>query len=161
MSELVERARRLEEEGRRIAFERDKPIGDEVLEWFGGLDPTIYNLTRLFNEVAGEVEWGGFVEQIGIAALGLRYEAMRCRRSGMKLGECIVGLHVIREMKDLDRAYKKASGRERCTWLLGVKEPYTLSAAINDLTACLHRAAEKAEEHLGEWKWEGKCIWRK
>jgi hypothetical protein len=65
------------------------------------------------------------------------------------------------EMKSLDEIYRMASGKRRCTWLVGVKRPYTLSAAVNDLAACLHRAVERAEEFLASWEREGKCMWRR
>jgi hypothetical protein len=157
----VERARRLEEEGRRIAFEREKPVGDEVLQWLDDVDATTNGLRHFFEKVMGEREWTRFAVALGWAAESVRGEAAYCKERGEKVGECSMSPWVEGEVKDVDEAYRRASGRTRCTWLLGVKKPYTLSAAVNDLAACLHRAVEKAEEFLASWEREGKCMWRK
>jgi len=159
MSELVEKAKRLEEEGRRIAFEREKPVGVEEIDWLEEVASVAEKLAWFFDEVAEAERWGDFAYRIREVAEELRYDVEACSRK--KRGECAVSDFTMRRMGNLDYDYRRASKRERCTWLLGVKEPYTLTAAINDLTACFHRALEKAEEHLKKWEVEGKCVWAK
>ena len=159
MSELVEKAKRLEEEGRRIAFEREKPVGVEEIDWLEEVASVADKLAWFFDEVAEAERWGDLAHRIRKVAQELQYDVGACTRK--KRGECIATHYTRREMAALDDDYWRASGRERCTWLLGVKEPYTLTAAINDLTACFHRALEKAEEHLKKWEVEGKCVWVK
>jgi hypothetical protein len=157
----VERARRLEEEGRRIAFEREKPVGDEVLQWLDDVDATTVGLRDFLEKVVGERVWARFADWIGWMAEVVKSEATDCKARGAKIGECAMSERVELEMEGLDEIYKSASGKKRCTWLVGVKKPYTLSAAVNDLAACLHRAVERAEEFLASWEREGKCMWRK
>ena len=159
MSELVERGKKLEEEGRRIAFEREREVGGEVFEWIKDMASVAEKLTWFFDEVAEAGKWGDLAYRIREVAEELWYDAEACVRK--KRGECVVSDFTKRKMGNLDYDYWLASGRERCTWLLGVKEPYTLTAAVNDLTACFHRALEKAEEHLKKWEVEGKCAWVK
>jgi len=159
LSEHVERAKKLEEEGRRIAFEREREVGDEVFDWLEEVASVAEKLTWFFDEVAEAGKWGDLAYRIREVAEELQYDAEACIRK--KRGECVVSNFTKRKMRDLDYDYWLASRRERCTWLLGVKEPYTLAAAINDLTACFHRALEKAEEHLKKWEVEGKCAWVK
>ena len=159
LSELVERARRLEEEGRRIAFEREREVGGEVFDWIEGVTSIADRLTWFFDEVAEASRWGDFAYRIREVAEELRYDAEACLHK--RRGECIVSGLTKRKMKDLDYDYWRATRRERCTWLLGVKELYTLTAAVNDLTACFHRALEEAEEHVKRWEVEGKCAWVK
>jgi len=159
MSELVERGKKLEEEGRRIAFEREREVGGEVFEWIKDMASVAEKLTWFFDEVAEAGKWGDLAYRIREVAEELWYDAEACVRK--KRGGCVVSDFTKRKMGNLDYDYWLASGRERCTWLLGVKEPYTLTAAVNDLTACFHRALEKAEEHLKKWEVEGKCAWVK
>lgn len=157
----VERARRLEEEGRRIAFERDRPVGDEVLQWLDDVGATTHGLKDFFEKMMGERGWARFADYLGWAAVVVESEAEKCKKRGAKVGECVMSEQVEEEVKDADKLYRRASGKTRCTWLVGVKKPYTLSAAVNDLTACLHRAVERAEEFLASWEREGKCMWRR
>ena len=51
---------------------------------------------------------------------------------------------------------------ERCTWLCGEveKEKYTVSAAVNDLSACIHRLADKLAVLEKMFRHShGKCLW--
>jgi len=57
----------------------------------------------------------------------------------------------------MDEEHERLAGK-RCTWLLGVKEPYTLSAAINDLTSCFHRLMEEVRKVTGRYETEGGCL---
>jgi len=47
---------------------------------------------------------------------------------------------LMKKLREIDRLSKEVLGK-RCTWLLGEVEPYTLNAAINDVTSCIHSVA--------------------
>jgi hypothetical protein len=83
----VERARRLEEEGRRIAFEREKPVGDEVLQWLDDVDATTFGLRRFFERMMGERGWAKFADYLGWMAEVVRSDATDCKVRGTKVGE--------------------------------------------------------------------------
>ena len=161
LEDLIKEAKKLEEEGRRIAFRREEEIGEEAIRWFEEVREASYALGEFFDKLMGEEKWAGFAQRVGWAAYSMKENAKACAEWKEELGACCVSTYVKEDLKDVDKAYAKASGRTRCTWLLGVKKPYTLSAAVNDLTACFHRAIEKAEEFLRSWEREGKCMWRR
>jgi len=81
--------------------------------------------------------------------------ARMCRNFGRKIGrkttrQCnsdfphfIVKMYfedIMKRLKEVDETAKEVMGK-KCTWLLGEIEPYTLNAAINDTTACIHSVA--------------------
>jgi len=163
LDKLIERAKKLEEQGRRIAFERDRAISDIDLDWLRSISKTVSEAKWLLGDFLAEDEWADwayFLVAVEEAAekLGTAVEERKAKgiaRKDLKVEEDCKEL-----MRDVDWYYHKATGKWRCTWLLDVVEPYTLSVAVNDLTACFHRAIEKLEEVRGGWRIEGKCAWR-
>jgi len=164
---LVKDMERLEEQGRARAYRRDElPRNDS--EW--ALD-----VSRVSNEVADallklseQLEERGesasrlgrlyfFADDVGAAAYRLSDVASQCLRDRRSRGECVVDEWSKSYFKAMDEAYERATGK-RCTWLLGVKEPYTLSAAINDLTSCFHRLMEEVRKITGKYEIEGGCL---
>jgi hypothetical protein len=159
LEELVKRAKRLEEEGRRQAFERDKPASD-ALDWFREVFKVTNEMHDIF-EGMGERVWANVAWDIGDAAVDAQYNVYDCIREELYTkGECPVKPIVKDTLERADRRHESITGR-RCTWLRDVVEPYVMSAAINDMTACLHRCIEKLEELSASYVKEGKCMWRK
>ena len=177
---LLEEMRRAEERGREWAYHRERPfvriaLKDEVVR------PMMESLESLLKEMekikAGVPEKGdefeAFVKRLRRAVdeveAAMYYEGADlydCVRTGVPIGECTsIDESVVRMLRRVDEASERLFGR-RCTWLLGVKEPYTFSALLNDLTACYHRAIDFIEKEglVGaevEVFQEGKCRWYK
>ena len=172
---LLEEMRRAEERGREWAYHRERPfvriaLKDEVVR------PMMESLESLLKEMekikAGVPEKGdefeAFVKRLRRAVdeveAAMYYEGAdlyECVRTGVPIGECTsIDESVVRMLRRVDEASERLFGR-RCTWLLGVKEPYTFSALLNDLTACYHRAIDFLSKHQVEIETEGKCSWVK
>jgi len=177
---LLEQMREAEERGREWAYHRERPfvriaLKDEVIR------PMMRSLESLLKEMekikAGVPEKGdefeAFVKRLRRAVdeveAAMYYEGAdlyECVRTGVPIGECTsIDESVVRMLRRVDEASERLFGR-RCTWLLGVKEPYTFSALLNDLTACYHRAIDFIEKEglVGaevEVFQEGKCRWYK
>jgi len=123
--------RRIEEEGRRRAFEKDKlPLSD----------PSFLERLGMEAEKSGR----DLGKAIGEAALALSAVADVCLADRIPREDCQVPDYAREVMRKLDEVARRELGR-RCTWLLGIKEPYNLSSAINDITACFHRLIEVEE----------------
>ena len=178
--DFLETMREVEEKGREWAYHREWPfvriaLNDEVVR------PMMRSLESLLKEMekikAGVPEKGDefetFVKRLRRAVdevnAAMYYEwsdLYECVRGGVPIGECTsIDESVVRMIKRVDEASEKLFGR-RCTWLLGVKEPYTFSALLNDLTACYHRVIDFIEKEglVGaevEVFQEGKCRWYK
>ena len=73
-----------------------------------------------------------------------------CVRKKMPRNKCIIPEGVKETLNYVDRTYNKWTGEERCTWLLGIKEPYAHSTFLNDVTACFHRLTEMVEKRATE-----------
>lgn len=161
LDELIRRAKRLEEQGRKIAFERERPISATDEDWLRKVIYATINIGSSLEELAAEeyYKWITFIVYVRRAAEEL--EKVATYHRGTKRMDAKVDERTKRVMKEMDNSYRIATGKERCTWLLNVIEPYTFSAAVNDLTACFHKAIEKMEEVGKEWAVEGRCIWRR
>jgi hypothetical protein len=159
LRELVERAKKVEERGRRIAFERELPIGPEDLSFLHDLAETASEMSEAFRKLA-EPGWRHLSEEIARAAEPLFFEAQICGAEGKRRRECTMHRGIERRIEGVDMQYKYATGKDRCSWLRGAVSPYTYTAAVNDLTACLHRCVERLDELSTAWRLEGKCMWR-
>ena len=163
LDKLIERAKELEEQGRRIAFERDEPISSVDVDWLWDIDSTSFEIGRALRDLLPEEEWRkwfSFTSSIGAVARRLDVAITEGRAEGLARKDFKLKEFYKDFMREMDENYEKLTGR-RCTWLLNVVEPYAYSAAVNDVTACFHRAIEKAEEVRGGWRIEGKCAWRR
>ena len=171
--EVLERMRKLEEKGRLIASKPpEEPVSRKeigTIESFAYLSLDIVALLNELDFVISEKERQlldeflthlssayTYLEWIADACVALPRE--KCNATHPELSE---NFALVKDrLRETDRTYRKLTGKERCTWLLGVKEPYTFNATVNDATACLHRLIELVEEKLKGWKVEGKCMWR-
>jgi len=138
--ELIRELRELEREGRERAYDdQSVPIGD------------IEFLDRIRKSVMRIKKYSDFTDAISEAAIGISVLADLCKAEGIPRRECRPMERnferALREsMRKMDMAYKKYSG-EGCTWLSNdPRNPFNLSVAINDLTACLHRLIELEEK---------------
>ena len=176
--EFLDDMREVEKRGREWAYYRERPVSEELDR--DVLSPMSRLLTDiLVDYLKGESEAGvvlGDIERkkffdfvyaldtaVSIARADLEgydfTELSRCREKGVSLGDCTGEFRdIVETLKRVDKASEKLFG-SRCTWLLGVKEPYTASALINDLTACFHRVIDFLSKHQLET--EGKCSWVK
>ena len=177
---LLEEMRRAEERGREWAYHREWPVERYSLtsEVLWPMESTLARLLEKRVEIEALVpdkgdEFEEFVKRLKSVAAGVGYlmysewsDLYDCVRGGVSLGECDrVDPAVKEKLREVDKLAEKLFGR-RCTWLLGVKEPYTVSALLNDLTACYHRVIDFIEkEGLAgaevEVFEEGKCRWYK
>jgi hypothetical protein len=159
LRELVERAKKLEERGRRIAFEREQPIGPEDLSFLDDLIGAANEMAERF-EVFDEMKWSYLAQGIARAAEGLFFDAQACRAEGRRRKDCDPPRRMETRVEDVDLHYMFATGKNRCSWLRGAVSPYTYTAAVNDLTACFHRCVERLDELSSTWEVKGKCVWR-
>jgi len=160
LEELIKRSRRLEEEGRKIAYEMDRAISEVDLDWLMGVMGASLDMEEIFTELS-EYGWPTFLDKIASTASDLHWAIVMGKAKGVKRKDFHLEKRYKDLMREMDKEYEKATGEKRCTWLLDIVEPYTFSTAINDLTACFHRAIEKLEEISKEWEVEGKCMWRR
>jgi len=167
---LIPDMERLEAEGRERAYHREEPprgdaswareverVAGEAERWLGGAADDAWAVSE---ELAGQLtRLKVLADLIEYAALHLGVEAERCESLGKARGECEVSSELAGALRMVDEAYGRLAGEgKRCTWLLGVKEPYTLSAAINDLTSCFHRLLDAVREKAGRYRTEGLCT---
>ena len=161
----------LEEEGRERASKRGWiPESDE--EFLGELTGAGYEFVDIlearkvleesylppWRREAEKLE--DFAYDIAYAAIALRKKASECAKNKVPRKDCLLDEWEKKYFERLDEASKNAIGK-RCTWLFGEIEPYNLSSALNDLTACYHRLLEEVEKIEKERpiKKEGKCVW--
>ena len=178
---LLEEMRRAEERGREWAYHRERPfvataIRDEVLRPMKeSLDRLVFREGEKVRVVSPE-KWDDFamfawelrkvVDIIADSMYDPFSRLYECTRTGVPIGECTsIDYDIKEDLKRVDKYAEKLFGR-RCTWLLGVKEPYTFSALLNDLTACYHRVIDFIEKESFAKKevevfQEGKCRWYK
>jgi len=158
LERLVERAERLKVQGKRIAERREEPVSNTDLSWLQGFRRTAYTMADVLYDIIKEPSWFWFLNDIGFVAHRLYYiarEGKGTKRKDLQLDEISKTY-----MKYIDEYYKEATGKERCTWLLDVQEPYTYSAIIDDLMACFNRGIEKLEEESKGWVFKGKSMWK-
>lgn len=162
----------VEAEGRRRASERDE-LPESDADFLNDMKHAARDLASRLSKyqeaVSGEESkrldtLKTLGKMVRNAAEGLRRRATICLGRGEPRKDCILDEDEMLMMKWMDSASKLAIGK-RCTWLLGEVEPYNLSSALNDLTACYHRFLEKSMEFIDrvEDRVEavGKCLWRK
>ena len=65
--------------------------------------------------------------------------------------------------ESVDACYKDLVGKERCTYLCGIQDKYSFTAAMNDLTSCFHRLIDMLEKYEvdEDINKDGKCVWVK
>ncbi len=119
---LKHRAREVTEESIRKGIEELSKLFSEYCE------------SKEFEKLVGSSTAMSICGNLSIAQLGLSY-------SVESFDMVSKGLDV------LDDLCKEVFG-SRCTWLRGVKTPYTLSALVNDFSASVHRLAESLREDL-------------
>jgi len=145
--------------GRELASRRDELPGAEDLRFLGELRDVSMELAEELERL-GEDEWVSVADWISMTAEGAINDAVkRCRLQRIPRGLCRVPKSVIEDLEEVDEAHREATGR-RCTWLLGVKDPYTLTSALNDLTSCFHRVVEHYADVTEGYTREGKCLFR-
>jgi len=151
----LDKWKRLEESGRQRASRRDEPpFGD--MDFLFEIADAAYDMRSILRKINMR-DWSSFAGALEDTALILARKAGSCERQREYRGSCFIDPE---PFEWLDKSYKEASGKERCTWLRSVKKPYDLASGINDLTACFHRLIEKITEEAGKWRKEGKCLWR-
>ncbi len=156
---LLERLLRLEEEGRHRALARGEPPRSDA-GWLERVEEACAEMGEELERL-GAGEWAAVADWIALAAEGtLRSAAEFCERRGVPRGECPVPPSAQEDLAAVDEAFRAAGGGTRCTWLLGEAEPYTLSAAINDLTSCFHRVVERLQDLSKAFRRVGKCLLR-
>ena len=153
----LEELYRLEEKGRKLAtYYRDRSdelAYREISKWSEEIGDAVDKLVNppgrevlevLEPDISGPLI--EFIDEVYSSSHWIAESGKRCSKEGKKIGECEllnVGKRSIERMDDL---FRKSIGKKydgtRCTWLFGVKEPYTLSAAINDVTSCFHRVID-------------------
>ena len=159
---LIPEMERLEAEGRERAFHRER-LPENDFTWASDVERVAKDLKVLFRGLAEALDkpelykYSALADWIAYAAYHAGSEAERCMDERLSRGGCTVDEATVRSLRRVDQQYESITGK-RCTWLLGVKEPYTLSAAINDLTACFHRLLEEARKLAGEHRVEGFCL---
>jgi len=170
MSVSIEDAKRVEEEGRRRAFQRDE-IPRSDWDFLIKLDETSRRISEWFKNLGLRKE-SEFAESISASAMYAKYGIRNCESEGRARKNCeidpehIYFRRAMRHLEDADLYSEKLFGK-RCTWLAPSfdawkekKQPYNASSMLNDLTSCYHRTLEKYSETVGKWKTEGKCVWR-
>ena len=71
-----------------------------------------------------------------------------CMREGLSPRKCTIDMKYVIKLENAVRGLTGSA----CAW----KVSNTFTSALNDLAACLHRAAERTAQGL-EWKVDGKC----
>jgi len=156
---LLELAKKLEEEGRNRAYNRQEiPFNDSA--WLEQIKETSIDMAEELEKL-GHPEWADVADMISLATEGVLADVVEwCSTRKVPRGECYVPPSVESDIEMLDEAYKATGEGGRCSYLRGRVEPYTLSAAINDLTACYHRVLEKLSSLSLKFEKVGKCLFR-
>lgn len=163
LNRLTDELAKLEEEGRSIAYNRDVPdYVRKTQEWMNRLldvlDKMEENIIYYLEDVKEFESVRDFVSELRSTLGGIWKgrrifcvkDAERCIREGIdKPKDCIISHRVVNNMKLLDKASRINLG-EGCVYLAGVLDPYTLSAWVNDYTACVHRFIERMRRLLSE-----------
>jgi len=152
----LEELNAIESEGRKRAFNRDDlPIGDG------------YFLEKMAN-ASEQIAWDTEIENPDLYDLAFsiaeaaRYgieDANKCESVSVPRKNCEVSYETKIMLYNVDDKSEKAIGR-RCTYLLGQIDFYSLSAFLNDITACFHTALDLYKSTRDEWVRMGKCIWK-
>lgn len=149
----------LEKKGREEAAKREEAPTEATVDLLYDMRDKSFRVALISSDL-GDEEISRFANNLYYSSIALKYPAEECKDKNIPKKDCLISEEAINRLKLLDETSKRIIGK-RCTWLLGVKEPYTLSSGINDITACFHRLIELVEEKAVEWKEEGKCEWRK
>jgi len=157
LEEIVEKARKLVEEGRelekyarKMAIDRDVLVRDDDARWFSKVADLSFRLRELFEEAGKKVgdeynAWASFADRLEEAAADIERDARTCvEREGR---DCCKVAITIRKANEV---YELATGKreKRCTCLLddvvGYRR-YSLSDAALDMLFCLDAALSAAE----------------
>ena len=166
VDEIIDELYKVESLGRSLATKRDEKAGDED---YAFLDRAVDVVSRLDSIAEKVAELAGFnpddfdayTTALEDAVRQLVYDEDDCEHSGMSRGECLVSRYVEEALEKVDEASRRLFGK-RCTWLRGNVEKYTLTAAYNDIAACVHRLAEALEKRVRRDIVKiGKCFVRK
>jgi len=156
VAERLSKYRELEEEGRELAFKRDEVVSYDDLEFVTKLVPVLKEIEDEYGAIFGD-RFKAVATALLLAAGRLMNEVTRTSWKERR-GEHRVGEELKKALEEVDKAYEQLTGKERCTWLRGVVEPYTLSAAYNDITACYHRLVEIISKALANYKFAERCL---
>ncbi|MCS7387084.1 MAG: hypothetical protein NDF55_10245 [archaeon GB-1867-005] len=160
---VLEEASKLEEKGRELASKPESAKYSEVSSWC--ID--VYRSLDRFEDAAplvgdGRVE--RFIRELKEAVFNVDIASRECYTELVpSFKQCSSNVtdrlkRAATYLRGVDKVAEQIWGR-RCTWLRGVVEPYTLTAAINDCTACYHRLIEYFREKIGPLrKVSEKCL---
>jgi len=151
----LERLRNLEEKGRELSAKRDEKVEFIDSSYFTDVDYTVDNV-RKFEAIVDE-KILNFARKISSAARTLSWSSGKCWKAGLLKKQCEIPPE---DLADVDEAAKELLGT-RCTWLRGEARPYTLSAAENDIAACIHRLIERLEPVAEDYEVKEKCAFSK
>lgn len=159
----LEVLREIEERGRALASDRDAPISKQHFEW-------LYDVKKKGEESAyayfvtgkgQDKRYEALSFYVAEAADALLDDIRRCHLATAlpeekKLKDCKV-TEKFKDWQETADTMCKSLFNVRCSYLLGVKEPYVASAAINDLTATYHRLLDKIVALEGKFEQKGLC----
>jgi len=145
----------LEAEGRERASRRDEVPRNDAL-FLEALESSAREVGELLGALESD-KWAKMANTLAMIAKSLKLDAFVCKEKGIPRKDCYIP-SVNALMTELDEYSEELTGK-RCTWLRGRVEKYSLSAVLNDLTACFHRMLEKVAEYAKWIKSEGKCHW--
>jgi hypothetical protein len=159
LSEELARFKKLEEEGRQRAMERDSlPKGDS--EFLSKMEEAAREMSNYFAPI-GEEAFARFANRLSDVASMPRTRVWHCESEGKRRSDCdMSSLEPDVAVLDTHFGNTVTIGPKRCSFLRGEVDPYNLSSMLNDLTACFHRGIEKFEETATTWHKEGKCMWK-
>ncbi|RLI08371.1 hypothetical protein DRO24_01390 [Candidatus Bathyarchaeota archaeon] len=143
--------RRLEEKGREIIskeYKNPRVQYYDIITWARALIEKLAPIVNKARECRMEDE-GSALHMVALAARFMTLDAKDCVFFGTPPKKCEVSTPTKTYLHNIDHYCKKILGR-KCTWLLGVKEPYTLTAAVNDLDASFHSLMERVEKQVEE-----------
>jgi len=161
LEEYTEKLRKIEEEGRSRAYNRDSlPESDEDWAIYASmtLKDTLDPIELILIDKELLDKYNNFVKELRDSLRhDIEKEAFECRFNDVKRKDCIIPYN---PFAYVDKASENLFGA-KCTWLAGEVPPekYTLSSALNDASACIHRTIDFLEKYTKNWHIEGKCMW--
>lgn len=153
INELMPKLMELEEKGRELAYDLDSQPSREDEKFTSGIIfylgivkdalpktiPSRWEEEEAVKELKNIDELASAVKD---AAFSLSMDIYYCQEKGATRKGCEVSEQTYEKIDNIDEVYGKISGGKRCSWMKGVKHPYNLASALNDLTACYHRLVE-------------------
>ena len=149
----------LEEKGRSLAYKREEEVSfEEDSNFLEELSLALYDINDVaFRSRHADVH--KFSGEIRDTLNEADKDVYKCVMKSKKRSDCVIGEKVKNSLLKVDETSERIIGK-KCTWLLGVKEPYNLSSFWNDITSCFHRLIEKVSEETKEIAGgEGRCGW--